>query len=372
MGLLEDALRHTFAAQVNNPPVADNPAERAITQAVSVRRLRTAIAVTAATLGVILASAGVVAVGDSADGGLEPAAGPPADTMTHVPLRLDVLVGNRIVLAAGGIVRLPDLPPILSVWRIMDGWLVQTISNDHRPGVWFVSLTGTAHQLVTSARVVVGKPGVGPPQVAWGEAGTVSVAKVVDGHLTDTLSTTGTGDLLPVAITNGGVVLGEDVRTDHYEMWFPAQGRYRPGPVGTQFIVGPNGDGSRLLGFIGQQSSCLVLIQPVDLTTVAFRCDLDLRPDARLSPSPDGQWLVTLSPNGVDLYPFDRIWASPGPVANWPILASAVTWLPDGSFVVVDGFRIIHLQPKHPDEQEVTEMVAASDERVRPITDLRL
>ena len=38
MGLLEDALRDTFAAQVDNPPVTDNPAGQAIRRAGQLRR----------------------------------------------------------------------------------------------------------------------------------------------------------------------------------------------------------------------------------------------------------------------------------------------------------------------------------------------
>jgi hypothetical protein len=293
--------------------------------------------------------------------------------MAHAPLRVDVLVGDRIVLATGGIIRLTDLPPVQMVWRTLDGWLVRTSTDDGRTAIWFVTPTQPPRALVASAHIAVGKAGTGPVQVAWGEAGSVSVANVVDGHLSGTATTSGTGKLVPTAIADGGVLLGPETGGQPtYDMWFPSDGRFRPGPVGTQVIVGASGDSSRLLGFVGQRFTCLALIQPVGLATLHSRCDLDLTPTAILSPSPDGRWLVTLSQNGVDLYELDHVWGSPAPAANWPILASSATWLPDGSFVVVDGPRVIHLQVNDPDWQEVTEMVMAGGDRVRAITDLRL
>ncbi len=71
-------------------------------------------------------------------------------------------------------------------------------------------------------------------------------------------------------------------------------------------------------------------------------------------PSPDGRWLVTLTQNGVDVYDAERIWHSPGPVANWVVEGTSVAWLPDGSFVVVERTRVVRLQVGEPDRMEST------------------
>jgi hypothetical protein len=335
------------------------------------RRRRSVLGTAVVMMAVALAGAGVVAVGGSI-GGLPAAAPQATPETTSAALSADVLSGNYIVLATGGSMALTGMPAAEAAWRVAGGWLVETAADSGRSAVWFVGDTGGRRQLVEAATVTVGTLAPGKPAVAWGEAGTASVATIVDGHLVDTATTTGTGSYGPAVIVDGGVLLSTSVGgTKTYGMWFPADGPYRAGSTGTQLIVGTTGDSSRLLGLTGQRFTCLALIHPVDLATVESRCDLDLTSNDVVSSSPDGRYLLTLSENGVDLYELPDVWRDPSPLANWPLTATSAAWLPDRTFVVVDGFRVIHLHLDDPDRQEVTEIVGGSHEHLMAIPDLR-
>jgi hypothetical protein len=374
MGLLENALRDTFAAQVSAPPVVDDAAGRAIRHAVRVRRRRSALGAAAVAAAMALTSAGVVAAGGSGSG-WAPAAPAPAEPPETISAALpaDVLSGNHIVLATGGSIALTGMPEAEAAWRVFGGWLVETSADSGRMAVWFVSERGNRRRLVEAAQVIVGGLRPGTPAVAWGEGGTASVARIVDGDLVDEHTTGGTGTYVPAGIVGGGVLLcSESGGTKTYDMWFPTDGPYRSGAIGTQLVIGTVGDSSRLLGLIGQRFTCLALINPVQLATVRSRCDLDLTSNDMVSSSPDGRYLLTVTSNGLDLYELQYVWGDPSPLANWPITPTSVAWLPDGSIVAVDGFRVIHLHLDNADRREVTEVVGGSDERLKAIPDLRL
>jgi hypothetical protein len=240
-----------------------------------------------------------------------------------------------------------------------------------------VGENGSKTKLAEGDRVAVGRSGRaghGGPMVAWGSAGRVSAATFADGHLTGPISTTGTGNLRPREIVGGGVLLAEEQPSgETYDMWFPDRGQYVAGPQSTDQIIGVTGDGGQLFGLTGQFKTCLALLRPVGLAVAQYRCDLGLRVGDVVSNSPDGRWLVALSRDGVDLYDFDSVWTSPVPVASWPVEATGVTWLPDGSFIVVDSFRVIRLRANASDREEVTPLnkTLAGGQTLTVISDLR-
>lgn len=379
MGLLEDALRDTLAAQVAATPAVEDAAGGAIGRARRMGRRRTAVLGTAAAaVSMVLLGASVAAlkVGPS---GVAVGVVPPTAAGVEVwsaPLPSDVLTGNRITLATGPVISLDDLPPVRQAWRVSGGWLVRT-ADKATSAVWFVGENGSKTKLAEGDRVAVGRSGRaghGGPMVAWGSAGRVSAATFADGHLAGPISTTGTGNLGPREIVGGGVLLAdEQPMGETYDMWFPDRGQYVPGPRSTDRIIGVTGDGGHLFGLTGQSSTCLALVQPVGLAVARYRCDLGLRVGDVVSNSPDGRWLVALRGDGVDLYDFDGVWTSSVPVASWQVEATGVAWLPDGSFIVVDGFRAIRLRANASHREEVTQLdlTLAGGQSLTVISDLR-
>jgi hypothetical protein len=131
MGLLEDALRATFAEQVRTPPVADDAAGRAIRGAGRVRRRRAAAGTLAVVVSVALAGVGVAVTwgGPSRYG---PASGPPV-TVPDQPRPVDVWKGNQIVTSDDRTISLEHLPTVIRVTRVDDGWLVITSGSRRQP-----------------------------------------------------------------------------------------------------------------------------------------------------------------------------------------------------------------------------------------------
>jgi hypothetical protein len=91
-----------------------------------------------------------------------------------------------------------------------------------------------------------------------------------------------------------------------------------------------------------------------------------MRPAWRVS----GGWLVRTVDRATS-----AVWTVPVlmPVASWQVEATGVAWLPDGSFIVVDSFRVIRLRASASQREEVTlpNLTLAGGQSLTVISDLR-
>jgi hypothetical protein len=333
MGLLEEALRATFAAKVAAPPTVEDAAGRAIRGAVRVRRRRITLNTLAVLVTILAVSGAAVALGNSRGrNGI-----PPADSSSHraVRLPLDVLADNVILAADGGrIMVLDELPRVTGAVRVPDGWLVTTIAD--APGLYYVDPKGETRAIVTGSPAAVSPDG---GRVAWMYQGEIYLADRLGARTEVIHKTAAPGGLVPVLITaSGAVVLGPGpdapFGTGHH-MWFPAEGRVRDRPLPDADIVGATADGTYLFGTQGLNYPCLRLINPFD-GTAKQACDLQLRPDTTVAASPDGRYVMTLLPDRVDVFDLSTVWGYQEPVASWTLPVAAVAWI-DGNSLLMGG-----------------------------------
>lgn len=404
MGLLEDALRDTLAAQVETPPVVDDAAGRAIRRARVVRRRRNAVAVAAVVASVFVTGFGVASMKAGqgpADFGLAgrpgrtiattPASGRPVPTVSAssqpsgrqspqhgLTLPVDVLNGNEIAAVDGRVIALADMPEARSAWRVAGGWLVETFDAAATPSamsaVWFVSDGQTGHtgapaKLAEGAWVAVGKGQLGP-MVSWGGEGRVAVASLSRGELVSRQHTDGVGDLAPVGIVGNAVLLGHPGSGgfERYEIWFPAKGSYAPGPRSDDRIVGATADGARLFALT---DGCLSLVNPVGFKVDRQTCRLDLGVNPTIVAAPEGRWIVVLRADRVDLYELAAVWTAARPTASWTIEAGSVAWLDGSSFAVGASTSVVRLSATDPARRERTEVFVAEGGMPTVIADLR-
>jgi hypothetical protein len=327
MGLLEDALRDTFADQVRTTPVVDDAAGRAITAAGRVRRRRAVASAVAVAAGVVFVLGAVaVATRPPGEGVTRPAAsGPPP----RPPV--DVHTGATILTTDGETVSLGRLPTVTGILRVDDGWLVTADWTQSR-SLYHVAVNGGTTWLTAGDRIAVAPDG---RRVAWSAKGSVSVADRDGNRLVASEVTGGTGTLGPIAFAGDGVVLADrDAIPTGFEVWFPAKGPYTRGARTTAQVLGPTADGQALFALVGTAYPCLAVLDPVDLTSVRSACDLPLKLNYNLAPSPDGRWLVVVGPDRANLYDLETVWRGHGAVASWTVVASGVVWIDSTSFIL--------------------------------------
>ena len=328
MGLIEEALRDTLAAQVGTAPVVDDPAGRAIEAAGRFRRRRALAGVLAVAASVAFVAGGVaVATQPSHQGAAErrPVAPVP-------PPPLDVRTGTSILTTDGRTISLAQRGPVAHALRVEDGWLVTTAGP---PGqaLYHIDDGGTATWLTVGDRILVAPDG---RRVAWSADGGVWSGERAGQKLTTNHHTSGTGTLEPVAFAGGGLVLGTRKGTSSgYDMWYPAAGGYVTAPRTNGRVAAATADGTQVFALIGSTYPCLaVLDPPLGLSMVRRACDLSLALDHTLVPSPDGRWLLVLAPDRIDLYDLGAVWRLQAPVASWTVVAQHAAWLTDGQFVL--------------------------------------
>jgi hypothetical protein len=333
MGLLEDALRETFAAKVATTPTVDDAAGRAIHSGVRLRRRRIALNTLAVMLTIVAVSGSVAALSVSRGRDVMVAPGSSSRPPAAVP-PLDVLAGNMILSAEGGVIPLAELPPVTGALRVPDGWLVTTWAEE--PGLYHVARTGATTTLVSGTRAAVSPDG---SRVAWSFRGEIYLADRRGNETTVVDRTPAPPGLAPVLVTaTGGVVLGPRpgaaFGTGH-TMWFPAEGSVRDTPLPDARIVAATADGTRLFGIQGITYPCLFRINPVD-GTEQHACDLGLTPDTTISAAPDGRYVLAVLPDEVKIFDLNTVWGYQAPVAQWTVPVAAAAWI-DGNSLLMGG-----------------------------------
>jgi hypothetical protein len=177
-------------------------------------------------------------------------------------------------------------------------------------------------------------------QVAWSAEGGVSVGDRAGPKLTLTRHTSRTGDLGPIAFAGGGVLLAPTNGDAGYDMWFPAQGSFVPGPATDATVLTPTAHGTQLFGLAGRPHPCLVLLEPAGFTPTRQACGLDLKADPLLVPSPGGRWLLAIHPDRADVYDLSTVWTVAAVEASWAVAAENAVWVDPDSFVL-HGHRLL-------------------------------
>jgi len=360
MGLLEDALRKTFADQVRTTPVVDDAAGRAIASAGRTRRRRTVTGALAIAAGVAFAAGGVGLLGGPPDQGV---GGAPV-TRTAQPRPVDVRTPTVIVTRDGRTISLQRLPSVLDVLRVADGWLVTT-DGPRRRSLHHVGEDATVTWLVDGDRILVSPDG---RWVAWTVGPGVSIGERAGRTLALRHHTGGAGGLAPVAFAGGGLVLVTvDAGPIETDVWYPSTGPYAAGTRVRARAAAPTFDGAQVFALVGPTYPCLDVLNPIGLSMVRRACDLPLKPDYTLVPSPDGRWLLVLAPERVDLYDLDEVWTVQAPTASWTVVAQRVAWVDNRTFVLNGHGELLRGYVDGPGQLDEIAVDAGADGDVAPI-----
>jgi hypothetical protein len=350
MGTLEDALRDTFQERTRvQPAIPDDVAGTAIGQAARYRRRRT-VAGAALTVAAIAAAALVTLPGQapvqpaavpSTGGPLSSSADPSPQPPRSITLPVDALNRDRIQTADGKVVLLQGIGEVNKVWRVDGGWLVRAFTGSQpASAVWFVTGTGSPILLASGDATMVsaGSSGLPGVRIAWTSGGRLSLAVLDGSHLSGIVETDGVGRLSPQAVVGDGVLLAGSQTgggLDMWDMWFPARGTYKPATEGHDLLaaLGVTLDRTQIYGLVPQKT-CFGLVQPDGLTVVQATCDLNLRPEDRVYPSPTGQRWAAVGVSGVSIFESNRVWTSPTPARSEVVAATSLVWLDNISYVV--------------------------------------
>jgi hypothetical protein len=112
---------------------------------------------------------------------------------------------------------------------------------------------------------------------------------------------------------------------------------------------------------------CLDVLNPVGLGMVRRACDLPLKPDYILAPSPDGRWLLVLAPERVDLYDLDEVWYVQAPTASWTVVAQRTAWVDTRTFVLNGHGELLRGYVDRPGQLDEIAVDAGADANVAPI-----
>jgi hypothetical protein len=346
--MIEDLVRESLHERVAQPPALDDPADRAIAGARTVRRRR------ALTVACVIGVAAVLATGalTGLHGGphmlpVPPASAPPSPSLAfivdHTALRLPD--GRSVSLP-------PSETALTGADQVREGWLVTGATADaNTSSLWLVTPDAALHPL---AQGLVGAPAVSVDGLwlSWRTA-----TQLFSGHLIDSgalivdSSTPMPDKGFPIAVTSTVVVLGATATgggIDSFDLWLPAKGHYVASwdvITNVAAVYGPLPGGHSLLGLVrpaqGSKEVCLAELDPeTSLRATRTACNLPLRVDPAGAVSPDGHWLAAVGSGGVALIDLTTVYDRPAIAATWGADWPGV-WVDTNTMVVpaADGLQ---------------------------------
>ena len=290
-------------------------------------------------------------------------------------LPVDVIVGDRLLLAGGGEVSLAEILscPLCwldGAWRVPDGWLINVYSVSGAYGMdkstlWHVSESGGAVLLVVGDGPLLVSPGTKHfpgVLVTWISGDRLWLGRHTNTGVIIVASTpapfsypAGASDaiaLYPQAIVGEAVVLA-GTRTggglEIWDVWLPKYGDYTPTEHPRIFVHAVTPDRERIIGWYspdGSKTGCLGELDPITFIPSPNVCPSPVGEGVPIIPSPDGRWWVVLGMHGLMLHKVDRVWTTGDSerLLLQPDEPFAVGWIDAESFAVVrrSGVSIIH------------------------------
>ncbi len=319
--MLEDELREMFAARVQTPPAAADPADRAIRRARVINRRRQGLTGTmtvfafAAVLGAAAAAQSVGGTPTAAEpdritfedlfaGAQQPVAKqePALPTMA---LPLDLLVGGQLWTSDGRRIELQQDGSVDAIARVPDGW----VYSDDTAVRLLPSAADKPVTLSGRAAWAVSQDGA---RVAVNDHGTLSVSKLSGtGRSTPVASSPVPQAAVPVGFFGDRVVLSSG---SGYDSWSAGAARYsETWNTELRAVFGTAG-GSAAVGVVEGPDKRLCLVDVTAIKTglkIGARMGCSelinmemIRRGAALSP--DGRLLAIITPVGVQMIDLQR------------------------------------------------------------------
>ncbi|GIG85578.1 hypothetical protein [Plantactinospora endophytica] len=318
--MLEDSLREMFAAQVDTPPVADDPAGTVIRRGRVARRRRAMGSLVAVGAALVLVTAGAASLGGGwpPDRRSGPAAGFGVDSLADVTvgpvepptpgrdtgIGLDIRSGDQLWTTDGRRLTLTGVGEVTRIYRVPGGWVYAGAREVRflRPDGSSVTLSGEDDRWAVSSD---------GDQLAFQLDTTLHVARIGPAGLALMDSVEVPANTWPVAIAADRVVVSGGSRGYGFvDLARQAQQPARNAAVTT--IYGVRGDG--LVGLVREEGGsrrCLARIVPTGgklQPAQSGGCGLGLRAEATEGGlAPDGRWLAERRGAEVALIDVDRV-----------------------------------------------------------------
>ena len=358
MIMLEDSLRDMFAARVESPPVADDPAGTAIRRGRSVRRRQTTASSLAVAIALVLTVGGVMSVSGgwpSGPGGSSGVAGfnaEPAEPLATAPVEpagsveptspardngigLDLRVGDQLWSTDGRRMSLAGVGEVTRVYRVPAGWVYAGASK-----VRLLRLDGSSLSLSgEDDRWVLSDDG---GRIAFLLDTTLFIAGIGPAGMAVVADVEVPAETWPVAFTANRVVLSDGPRG----YGFVDLGQPSPPSWNADVTTIYGARGAALTGLVrdaGGSGSCLASLGATGAELRPTRtggCALDLgtaAPDGRLAPG-EG-WLAERRATDVALVDVGRVLDGGTTVVSCPVASSVAPVWADARTVVAGDER---------------------------------
>ncbi|MGI5145772.1 hypothetical protein ACQEVC_05125 [Plantactinospora sp. CA-294935] len=354
--MLEDSLRDMFAARVDTPPAADDPAGTVIRRGRVARRRRAVGSLVAVAAALVLVTAGAASLGggwppDRPTAG--PAAGFDVDSLAEVTVGpvpppvpgrdtgvgLDIRSGDQLWTTDGRRLSLAGVGEVTRVYRVPGGWVYSGAKQVRflRPDGTSVALSGEDDRWALSTD---------GDRLAFQLDTTLYIARVGATGLALMDHVEVPAGTWPVAVTADRVVVSDGSRG--YGFVDLAQpGRQPTRNPDVTAIYGVRGDG--LVGLVREKSGtrrCLASLAPNSGKLQPVRkggCGLGLRAETSDGGlAPDGHWLAERRGTEVVLIEVDRALDGGNGVVSCPA-AGAVppVWADDRTVVTGDDEQVV-------------------------------
>jgi hypothetical protein len=357
----EDALRRVFAAQVESPPVLDDPAARALRRSRRIRRRRGVLGSGLALLAFATFGGGLVWVQNwrLAQGGAgEMVAVDVLTPTTEAPLATGTAstLPNSTLGARPGV----DLFADGYVWT-SEGLRISVAERDadvtraYRVPVGWVLGGGLRARLVRTDGITVELPignrwvlSTDGNRVAYAVAGTLRLAALVPSGVLEIASAKAGINTVPVALAGDQVVIGEnkvDGTLSRIDRWLPSA-PLRPAWKQAALTVYEVPTGGLVGQVPGGGEPCLALfsVRPDGVHRgQGAACELGVRVGVKPEPvvSPNGRWLAVPLPAKVAIYDLGTVFRTPVVAATCGSAAAVdMVWEGPDKLLVADGLAV--------------------------------
>ncbi|GGM56538.1 hypothetical protein ACFFX1_29345 [Dactylosporangium sucinum] len=367
--MLEDALRDAFAAKAGSTPPRSlgGIADEAIRGAGRIRRRRRAV--TGGLAGIVvlaLAAIGVLQiVSPQPTGGTGPSTNLALPPRTDVPSQAPTSTtappqAAREVDAYTGTaqpskrvrIQFPEKGSVVAAYQAKDGFLVINNQADGDKQLVLQNDDNKQQVLVEEAHdIAVDNEG---GQVAWADAGTMTVAKRDDDtqQLTKSASANVPETAVPVVFVGPDLVLGKEDGSA-FDVWYTSRKYEEKWDSSVVRVFGAHPDGKSIYAEVragtGEQPMCLALLSLAQPFNVRNRiCGLPKAAKAGSRISPDGHWLAypVDGQKQVAMLDLTKVFTSGEKPRTWNVSVTTKTvWLNATTFVVDNGTRFQALYP---------------------------